>query len=411
MSLVAPTSLLGEQSTSRIDSYSRILATVAGERLDRIPVFAPLSWHPLTPVPQPGDWKAEPNYTRLVKLAQQNCDAFAQLEIAERTPFRNAATGYGMLGIPEGIFDRRFLLVPTDCVEQVGHSLVEGRQCIRYCVHTPQGQLTTTEAVLPGEDTVWELEPLIKDTSDAEKLLSLPSRFDAPDLTRYWEQRAALGKRAMPVIFVTSPLTMVSRLTGFQRFLEWTISERPLVARLVAAAQERIAERLQYVLDQGVGPIIRFGGCEQATPPMMSGRMFDQFVLGYERPLWQMVKRAGGLVWVHCHGRVRTVLEKFADSGVDLTDPVEPPTQGDITLREARKLLGDRVTLIGNIEFSALQHCTPAEIESLVAQAVAEGGPTRLILAASAEVVGRVDDQLSDNIACFIESAVRYGQR
>ncbi len=388
----------------------RILNTIHGKPVDRVPVFAPLSWHPLTPEPDPDDWKAQSRYRALVALARQHCDFFAQLEIPERQPFRNARPGYGMQGVPEGIFDRRFLLVPPEYVEHCGHEWVDGRQVSRFRVHTPAGILTTTEGVNPGEDTVWELEPLIKDPDDAAKLLSVPYRFDPPDMSSYFAARERLGQGGVAVIFVSSPLVMASRLTGFQRFLEWSVTERALVERLIAAAAERVAERLRYVLQAGAGPIVRFGGCEQATPPMMSGRMFDRFILGYERPLWQMVRDAGQIVWVHCHGRISTVLDKFVDAGVQMLDPVEPPPQGDISLAEARRRAArGPLTLVGNIEWSDLEQRTPAEIEALVAAAVAEGGPDHLILAASAEAISEINDRLADNIAAFIEAAARYG--
>jgi len=303
-----------------LTSQERILRTIAGKPVDRTPLFAPIPWHPLALPPAPGDWKAAPNYRRLVALAETHCDFFVQLEIPERQPFRNAGQTYAMQGVPEGIFDRRFLLASPDRVELCGESQRDGQRLLQYRVHTPRGALTTTEAVLAGEDTVWELEPLLKDPDDAAKLLAMPHRFDPPDMSGYLAARERLGARGVAVCFVSSPLVMVSRLVGFERFLEWSVTERPLVERLIATAAERVAERLHFILAQGAGPIIRFGGCEQATPPMMSGRMFDRFVLGYERPLWQMVRDAGRIaeeVITHLAGlvgaRVQVTLEIEAE--------------------------------------------------------------------------------------------------
>jgi uroporphyrinogen-III decarboxylase len=389
----------------------RVLRTVAGEPVDRMPVFAPLSWHTLLYKPAAGDWKNAPAYRRLVSLALACSDPYVQLEIPERTPFRNAGQGYGMGGVPEGIFDRRFLLVPPDCIEKLGETALQGRRVEQYAIHTPRGVLTTSEAVLPGEDTVWELEPLVKSPEDAEKLLALPARFDPPDLDEYLAQVAGLAATAVPVIFISSPIVMISRLTGFQRFLEWTITEPGLVQRLMTAAQERVAERLAYILARGAGPIFRFGGCEQATPPMMSGRGFDRYVLGYERPLWQLVRDAGRIVWVHCHGRVGTVIDKFVDAGAQMLDPVEPPPQGDITLADARRrAAAGPITLIGNIEWSDLELRTPNEIEALVRQAVDEGGPDHLVLGASAEVFTAPSERVCANVEAFLEAAAAYGR-
>ncbi len=397
-------------NTMFLSSRERILRTVAGLPVDRLAVFAPLTWTPLSPDPQPNDWKAAENYQRMVALARQHCDFFCQLEIAEAQPFRGAMGGYGMSGIPEGIFDRRFFLTPPEYVELVQEKNVQGRKQVSYRVHTPRGVLTTTEAVQPGEDTVWEIEPLIKDVSDAKKLLSIPYRFATPDMSHYFAQRQRLGDNGVSVCFITTPLVMVSRLTGFQRFLEWSLSESALVERLVSVVQERLAERLAYVLAQGAGPIFRFGGSEQATPPMMSPRFFDRFILGYERPLWEMVRQAGQIVWVHCHGRVNTVIDKYVDAGVQILDPVEPPPQGDIQIGEAkRRARRGPMTLIGNIEWSDLERCRPDEIERLVKQAIEQGGKEYFILGCSAEVISDPGDALTENILRYIEAGHKYG--
>ena len=41
-------------------------------------------------------------------------------------------------------------------------------------------------------------------------------------------------------------------------------------------------------------------------------------------------------IHVHCHGNVGTLLDSFVAMGVDSTDPVEPPPQGDIDIAEAK---------------------------------------------------------------------------
>jgi uroporphyrinogen-III decarboxylase len=395
----------------KLSSQARILRTIAGEPVDRVPVFAPLTYHPLSPPPAPGDWKETPEYLQLLELAKQNCDFFAQLEIPERIPFRNSRAHYGMHGIPEGIFDRRFFLVPPETVEAVGEEIKDQQRLVHYKVHTPCGALTTTESVHSGEDTVWELEPLIKDVEDVHKLLSVPHRFDHPDMSKYIYDRERLGMDGVAVIFVSSPLVMISRLTGFQRLLEWTITEPELVDRLMHTVAERIGERLRYILTEGAGPIIRFGGCEQATPPMMSGRSFDHFILKYEAPLWEMVRRAGKICWVHCHGRVGSVIDKFRDHGVQLLDPVEPPPQGDIEFEKAKlAACQGPMTLIGNIEWSWLETLRPDEIEIAVKQAIEAGGKTHMILGCSAEVISAPSQQVCSNIQMFIQSGAYYGR-
>jgi uroporphyrinogen-III decarboxylase len=196
--------------------------------------------------------------------------------------------------------------------------------------------------------------------------------------------------------------------------MEWSLLERSLVDRLIETAYERVAERLDYVLEQGVGPLIRIGGCEQATPPLMSNRDFDQFIVNYEGRLWQLVRQAGPktdqILWVHCHGKIATVLDRFIDGGVQLLEPVEPPPQGDIELAEAkRRAAAGPMTLMGNIEVSDLERCSPDEIEVQVRRAINAGGRQRFILGASAQAVSAIDDHLRDNLVRFIEAGIKYG--
>jgi uroporphyrinogen-III decarboxylase len=394
----------------KLSSKDRILRTIAGEPVDRTPIFAPVPWQPLSPEPAPDNWKAQPNYQQLLPLVAEHCDFFVHLDIAERIPIGNPGGGERIRGLPYGsIFDRRFFLTHPENIEIIEDRLENGRATTRYQVHTPKGKLTTTDVRPLEVDTIWTTEPLVKDVNDAEKILSAPYRFDPPDLTEYFADRDCLGDQGVPVCFVTSPLVMISRMMDFQQMFEWTLTERPLFDKILQVIQERLAERLQWALDSDVGPVFRFGGCEQATPPMMSNQFFDEFVLGYEAPLWKMVREAGQMVWVHCHGNVSTVLDRFVDNGVQLLDPVEPPPQGDIEIKEAKERASrGPLTLIGNIEMSDLQTGSPDLIEGLVRAAICEGGRKHFILGASDVVCEAVDDRMQDNIIAYVETAARY---
>jgi uroporphyrinogen-III decarboxylase len=394
----------------RLSSKERILRTLAGQPTDRIPIFAPIPWHPLSPDPTPEEWKAQPNYRQLISLAAEFCDFYVTLDIPERNPLEVRGESARIHGIPTGVFDRRFFLTPAERVEVFERGKRDGCEYTAYRVHTPKGDLTTLDAVIPGVDTLWSLEPLIKDVDDAEKILSVPYRFDPPDLIDYITNLERLGERGVAVCFVSSPLVMVSRMMDFQTFLEWTVTERALLERMLQTIQERLAERLAYVLEKGVGPIIRFGGCEQATPPMMSRRFFDELVVKYEAPLWRMVREAGRVLWVHCHGKVSTVLERFLELGVQMLDPVEPPPQGDIHLAEAkRQAARGPMTLVGNIEMSDLQMSSEEEVEQKVSEAICRGGREHFILGVSDVTISAVNDRLRDNITRFVEAGIRYG--
>ncbi len=84
-----------------------------------------------------------------------------------------------------------------------------------------------------------------------------------------------------------------------------------------------IKRNLQALLEQGVGPIIRFGGAEHATPPLMSNADFDWLVVHYDTPLVDLCKRYGKMWCLPLSRHITHALARFVEMGVDMTDPVE----------------------------------------------------------------------------------------
>ncbi len=64
------------------------------------------------------------------------------------------------------------------------------------------------------------------------------------------------------------------------------------------------------------------------------------------------------------------VLERFADEGIDCLNPMEPPPMGNVTMAEARRRLGDRMTLEGGIEVGDMELKSPAQVEAMVTEAI-----------------------------------------
>jgi len=394
----------------KLSSRERVLRTIAGESVDRIPIWPPIAWHPLLPEPEPGSWKAKPNYQEVVQVVRENCDFLVHLEIPQLVSREKAMKDAVLHAVYGGFFDRRFFLTPPERVDEEVETSRNGQKITTFTVHTPKGDLRSRVRVDPKIDTLWDIEPLIKEVDDVEKLLSVPHHFTEPDLASYFSDVEKLGDWGTPVCFVTTPLVMISHLMDFTKFLEWTITERALIDRMLEIACERVTERLQYALDHGVGPLFRFGGSEQATPPMMSKQGFDDFVINYEGRLWKMVRDAGQIVWVHCHGKIATVLDKWIQGGVQLLDPVEPPPQGDIEIGDAkRRAAAGPMTLIGNIEYSDLSQLPTDKIEAQVKQAVCDGGRKYFILGASEFPISEISNVTRDNLICFVEAGIKYG--
>jgi hypothetical protein len=308
-----------------------------------------------------------------------------------------------------GLLDRRFLLIPDECIE-VSTEKEGTRTTSTYVVRTPRGDLRYAEAVDDNVATTWIAEPLLKDKDDVERILSIPFSFHPPDLEPYRQEVAELGDVGLPIILVTTPLECASHLLEFQQFLTWCALERSTIVRLIEAAFERIYIKLEWLLQNKVEPTIRFAGSEQATPPMMSLQYFEELSARYDQSLFELVHKYDGIVHVHCHGKVKDIFPRLLDMGVDVLDPMEPPPDGDLTLTEAQRMAGGRMTLIGGLEYRDFELCTPDEIEAKTKEAIEQGGRAHYVVGPSAVAMTYISDRFRDNVIRFIETGLGYGK-
>jgi methionine synthase II (cobalamin-independent) len=122
-----------------------------------------------------------------------------------------------------------------------------------------------------------------------------------------------------------------------------------------------------------------------------------------------LVHRYGGIVHVHCHGKVKEIFPRLLDIGVDVLDPMEPPPDGDMTLVEAQRMAQGRMTLIGGLEYRDFEMCTPDEIEAKTKEAIEQGGRTHYVVGPSAVAMTYISGHFRDNVIRFIETGLKYG--
>jgi len=390
-------------------SQERILKTIKGEKTDRVPIYAPsITGMVINPagipivhnvayllrdgVPDTDGWIIQDsNYLEIVKLAEEKCEKVWTYEFPA--------------------FDRRFLLTPREFIKVAQIKENNGSLLITYQLQTPNGGLEYICEKQKNVSTVWDRKPLIEDKKDVEKIFSVPYEFESPDVEDFSKYKNRIEQEGgLMYAFISTPLVCVSQLFPFEKFLVWCATEKSTILRLIETAFERIYNQLEYLLQHGVDPIFHFGGSEQATPPMMSPKLYDEFVVKYDSKLFDLVHRYGGYVAVHCHGRVRSILDKLVNMGVDLLDPVEAPPSGDIKIGEAKRKVKGKLTLVGNIQFGDMEILTPGMIDEKIREAICSGGKEKFILATTAGPLSQVSSRLRKNYIQFIEAGIKYGR-
>jgi hypothetical protein len=377
----------------------RLLASLRGEAVDRVPIFPLIPFVATEEGFRPGaihgyddedDWREQdPAYWRLVRRVEEDCDTF--------TFWRPPCMGSDAIFVPPAKMEA----LPTD--EK------DGRVHMPFRVQVGSRALTMERAVQPGTGYSWQLEHWCKTADDARVLLEMDWQGLVPDLEVFPKMQRLLGDRGLIWVTIPSPILPVCRLFDPTDFLIFARTERELVHDLMALAAERIRANLESLLDQGAGPIIRFGGAEHATPPLMSPRDFDELVVAYDAPLVRRCKERGLMVAYHCHGHLRHALPRFVEMGVDQIDPVETVPDGDVTLAEARALAGKQITLTGNIQAREIHNGQPDEIEARVREIIALAGPRRLVISTTGTPLEPISPQVEANYHRLIDATLKYG--
>jgi len=282
---------------------------------------------------------------------------------------------------------------------------------IRRIIKTPLGEIFSHSRIDKGVHTSWTIEHLCKDIKDAEKVLSLPYIPVKPDISSFFEKDRELGDAGILMGDIPDALCLTVELFGFTKFLMIYMENPKIIFKLINFFQERIYNYLKSLLENGAITLYRIVGPEYATPPYLRPEEFDKLVTPYDKELISLLHKYGAKARLHCHGKIKSVLQSFLKMEIDATDPLEPPPDGDITIKEAREILGEKIVLIGNIEERLFEIGNKEDIEEAVKKAIEEAEGTPFILCPTAmPLTTPLDRKIKENIIHYIDCGIKYGK-
>jgi hypothetical protein len=296
--------------------------------------------------------------------------------------------------------------------EEVSTTTPEWLQVITT-YHTPQGELREVFQKSTCGKPGYEIEYLLKEPVDIRKLLSLPYEPFSFDAKPYRDADACVGERGLAMFGLDHAMYALQRLIGSENFALWSLTDDELLLEAMQVFAKRLHGHAQAAIAAGLGKAV-FGwvGPELCIPPLMSPAAFDRYVAALDKPLIETIHNAGGRIWVHCHGKMRPVIRRFVDMGVDVLNPIEPPPMGDICMAEAFALVDDRMGLEGGVETHDLMTAPQARIQEMVHAVLDSGRGRRLILCPSSGYTESVVPSTNEigNWLYFIDEGVRYAE-
>lgn len=303
-------------------------------------------------------------------------------------------------------------LTATESVEKEITKWSEGKSTyIRTIIHTPKGDLQKLERIDEDVATVWHLEHVIKTDDDIERFLSIPYVEPDPDVSDIRAKIDQIGDRGMVFISLLDPIREVNELMAFDEFMIRCATDIETIYHLMDIMHQRVVNIQRQILHLQLSPVIVLNGIEYATPPYVSRANFESFMTRYYIDLVDDIHQHQCWAYIHSHGRVGTILDEMLRIGIDALHPVEAPPGGDILLADAKRILGNRVVIAGNIQFGDLETLNEDQIESIVRDAMLtgkEGG--RFIIATSSSAIKQpLDEQMAKNYLRAVETALRYG--
>ena len=252
----------------------------------------------------------------------------------------------------------------------------------------------------------YSMEYLVKEPGDLRALLDIDYKPYPVSTDEYFYKNKIIGDRGIVMYGLDHASYSVIRMMGSQQFAFMSFDDRELLGEAVDIYTSRIIEHVKEVLSAGILPIFGWVGPELCIPPLAGMNDFEDFVFNYDKKICDLIHNAGSNVWVHCHGSVGKLLDRFIDMGVDVLNPIEPPPQGDITLVDAIEKVKGRMGLEGNIEISSLLLEPPEKVIELIDETVREGKKSsRFIMCPSAGYMEYVNpsQQYIENLMIYLK--------
>ena len=357
------------------------MATLRGEPVDRPPVsFYEIGGFQMDPNdPDPYNIFNAPDWLPLVQLAENHTDI-----IRTMSPVRARSID------PTGssVSERWHEFFREDTQD-------DGETRVTRTVVTVAGRTLTQVTKRERQiNTVWTVEHLLKDADDLEAYLSIPDEVftEHVDTGPLEAEEAALGDRGIVMVDTEDPLCAAAALFNMEDYAVLAFTEPELFHRLLEKMALRIQPRTAETSRLFPGRLWRIYGPEYASEPYLPPRLFEQYVVRYVEPMIREIHAHGGYARIHCHGRLKNILDLIAGMGADALDPIEPPPQGDIELREVRQRHGRQLVLFGNLEIADIEMLPTARFAEKVKRALEEGtaGEGRgFVLLPSASPYGR----------------------
>lgn len=253
---------------------------------------------------------------------------------------------------------------------------------------------------------------------DLARLADTPRPPVVIDMDAYQASHRQAESRGLPCMALPHPLGNLARNATMENLYTWFHTEAELVHRFLKHANHWLATAVGQMCEAGMQGLFQVTAHEMLIPPWMGHRLFDEFVFPYDKQVNNIIHRHGGRLRAHCHGNCMDFLETFSAMGIDAIEPLEHPPAGDVDLVEAKRLVGDRMVLSGNIASERFVDTEPdavrCQVRDAIRAAAAGGGFTLRTSGGGAGTCADMPEEtllrVLKNVETYLLAGLEYGQ-
>ena len=378
-------------------SKERMMTAFRGGKPDRVPVCPDIS------VMVPAKRTGKPFYDLFLDGREHN--GWTSATYAEA--YVDAVRHFGIDGwyIYGGLKEIR----PEGTPEFV--STVEsapGRKIVRRTCNTREGPLDEVEIYFADEPPWRDVKPIKNLRRDFARFM-LSMRSGGWQWEKDFVDRDRIGEHGVYVAMVPvfQDWWFHNRHGGFEQcvqdftddpdfmqgvhefWMEWSLAY--LAANLAARPDE-----------------IMLGG-SSASLSVSSPALFRRFELPFIKRASRMCRDAGIISHLHICGRSWKLVEIVAsETDVDVMEPMEEPPGGDVDIAEAKRRVGGKLCIKGNINtFDFMINATPDQVREKCKRLIDQAGAGGGFVLSTGDQCGR--DTPHANLHAMVDVATTYG--
>lgn len=213
------------------------------------------------------------------------------------------------------------------------------------------------------------------------------------------------GKRAI-VFWHRCAFMWSAYLMGMDNLLAALIMEPDLACAVMDKVLEANMRVAQNAIRAGADIIVMADDYAYNSGPMMSPQLCEKYLIPRLADMVSLIHKEGAFCVKHTDGDLYSILDMIVGTGIDGINPIEPAA--GMELSKIKRLVGDKVCIVGNIDCShLLPHGTPEQVEEAVIQAINDAGEGGgLIISSSNSIHSSVNPA---NFLAMINAVHKYG--